>query len=194
MEELPPSRELTLTEAGDTILQPGDAVVGLNRLVDFKQFELICARQVSGDPTPERSAWASKPLDTRITPKNFYGNIRGTAIIEALSPEEFEQQRNRFSPRQDPLQSNELLTAMLCIDLLRGRKMLGTIVRQVTYSKAASRSTHVTGITCARYLGPAQDMQRIETLAAAERTASVERARRLARYALLHPFGGGLPN
>ena len=190
MEELPPSRDLTLAEASETSLLPGDTIVGLDRLPDFKAVELLCARQIDPNFNPLASELTRRPLDTAILPRNFYGNVRGTAAV-MHAPQETLQAIRQRNGRIRPITGENSLTLMLCIDLLRGSRPFGTIARQVIYYTKIRPAKYIG--TVSRYLGPAHDIKTIQELAAVENAASAERARAVARFALRHPFSGGLP-
>lgn len=190
MEDLTPSRELTLTEASGILLQPGDTITGLDRLPLFREFEMLCAKTIDPNFNPANSTLTRNPLDANILPRNFYGNVSGIAVIMPTSEEAIAAVRERNS-RQAPLPPEETLSVSLCIDLFRGRRLFGTITRHALYYLGVYRASYLGQVS--RKLGPALDIRAMRELAAIENATSAERAREVARFALRHPFGGGLP-
>lgn len=188
---LPSARELTLTQADQETLLPGDTIIGLTNDRDFNSLEILLARKVHSGYRTENSILTRRPLATQLRPKRFLGDWRnGHATILPADKGTIEALKKRHGAAA----LYDLTRVMVYADMYStGQGIQGSIAREISYHMRNGSLEGTTYGEVVRTLGPGDLIKLAEQQAKLLNTSSAQRSRQARVYALRHPFSGGIP-
>lgn len=177
-----PFEELTETSR----LQEGDTITGLSIPSDYDSLELIVALNVSPTLEKEKLAFLRSPLSTKLWPKKFIGDLKGTVTI--LGPELNESDADSDKAPTIPTRTSTVRLRVNAEMHSSVRPIEGSIQREFAYFRRY-RKADIYG-DVGRTVGSNEANEAAEVAAEVGQLASTATANQVTRRNLSCPYRG----